>query len=174
MIFVTVGTQEQQFDRLVKEIDNLAEHLADGVFVQLGYCEFLPRFCKYERLLDFQDMERMISDAKIVITHGGPGSIMLALYHNKIPIVVPRKVAYGEHVDNHQVLFTRRMEEKKQVIGVYDVKNLRSKILAYETLVNDLMCHIKDIQDGISDVAQYIARLDIICHNIASGMRIRR
>ena len=48
-------------------------------------------------------------DARVVVCHGGPGTIMLAATLGKMPIVMPRSSALGEHVDDHQVAFCKRI-----------------------------------------------------------------
>ncbi len=94
MIFVTLGTHEQPFDRLVEKIDQLAgkKIIREKVFIQIGTCyNYTPVNCEYRELLDFQDMESMIKKASIVISHGGLGSIFHSLMNNKVPIIVPRQ-----------------------------------------------------------------------------------
>jgi hypothetical protein len=54
-------------------------------------------------------MARRIEGAKAVVCHGGPGTIIDCLRSGLKPIVVPRRKDLGEHVDNHQVRFTRRL-----------------------------------------------------------------
>ena len=49
MIFVTVGTHEQQFDRLIKYVDEL--NLPEEVIIQRGYSDYIPRNCRAEKLL---------------------------------------------------------------------------------------------------------------------------
>ncbi len=130
MIFVTVGTHEQPFNRLVKYIDEL--NIENNIFIQTGYCTYKPRNCQFEKMLSYERMLNYSEIADIIITHGGPGSIMLALQQNKIPIVVPRQHKYGEHVNNHQVDFTRRLEAENKIIAIYDIENLGKNIRDYE------------------------------------------
>jgi UDP-N-acetylglucosamine transferase subunit ALG13 len=134
MIFVTVGTHEQQFDRLVKEIDSLKGTgiIKDEVFIQLGYSVYKPKYCSFEQLIDYDKMKEYSTVSDIIITHGGPGSIMLPLSLGKMPIVVPRQQQYGEHVDNHQVLFAKRLESEGKILGVYEIDSLKNYIVNYE------------------------------------------
>ncbi len=141
MIFVTVGTWEYQFNRLVKEVDELKERgiIPEDVFIQTGYSTYIPRFCSYKDLITYQEMIENIKEASIVIAHGGPGSIMLALQYGKIPIVAPRNNSkYGEHVNDHQIDFARRLEQGNRIIAVYDIGELRAKIKNYSTLCKKL------------------------------------
>lgn len=68
-----------------------------------------------------------------MITHGGPSSIMMALQRGKIQIVVPRQKQYEEHVNDHQVEFSRFIEEKqKNIIVVEEIDTLEEVITSYE------------------------------------------
>lgn len=110
MIFVTVGTHEQQFNRLIKKIDQLKKdgHVKDDVFIQTGFSDYIPESCDWKKFLSYEEMIQKIKDAKIVITHGGPSSFILPLQYGKTPIVVPRMKKYDEHVNDHQVEFCER------------------------------------------------------------------
>lgn len=93
MIFVTVGTHEQQFNRLIKEIDELKEEgvITSDVFIQVGFSDYQPRFCRWERFLSYDEMNNLMEKADIVITHGGPATFMNVIAKGKRPVVVPRR-----------------------------------------------------------------------------------
>lgn len=61
-------------------------------------------------------MEYHFTNADIVVCHGGPATIMLSKFYGILPIVVPRNHDYGEHVDNHQVIFTRRIAKDNEIM----------------------------------------------------------
>ena len=104
MIFVTVGTHEQQFDRLVEYMDKWAAQNSEEVVIQTGYSTYKPKYCKWQKLFPYQEMSKRVDEARIVITHGGPSSFIAPLQIGKTPIVVPRKFECDEHVNNHQAL----------------------------------------------------------------------
>lgn len=58
MIFVTVGTHEQQFNRLVKAVDELRADgiLTEPVFIQTGYSTYEPIHCDHSRFVPFHQM----------------------------------------------------------------------------------------------------------------------
>lgn len=93
MIFVTVGTHEQPFNRLIEEIDRLKQEgvITDEVQMQTGYCTYEPKYCKWEAFFPYKKMQELVQEADIVITHGGPSSFIMPLQYGKIPIVVPRR-----------------------------------------------------------------------------------
>lgn len=134
MIFVTVGTHEQPFDRLIKEMDRLKGEglIREDVLMQTGFGTYEPKHCKWKGFLPYRDMEACIRDADMVITHGGPASFIAPLQIGKIPIVVPRQKRYGEHINDHQVDFCRKVEERMgNIIVVEDIGKLSEAIGRY-------------------------------------------
>lgn len=139
MIFVTVGTHEQQFNRLIKKVDELKRDriIKEDVFMQTGFSTYEPQYCETKKLLTYDEMNEMYEKAEIIITHGGPASFMKALELKKVPIVVPRQAQFDEHVNNHQVEFVKLVEERfNNIIGVYEIENLENTILHYQLTIN--------------------------------------
>ena len=129
MIFVTVGTHEQPFNRLIKEVDRLVETsvIKDDVFIQTGYSTYEPQFCKWSSLISFDKMNELMETSDIIITHGGPATFMSAIANGKKPIVVPRQEKYDEHVNDHQVDFAQQVKEKYNSIEVVtEISKLRN------------------------------------------------
>ncbi len=117
MVFVTVGTHEDPFDRLVAEIDRLvASGEIDEAYVQTGYSKVAPTHCRHDKMIGFDAMQAAMRAARVVVTHGGPASIMQALALGKVPVVVPRQSRHGEHVDDHQCRFARRIADRVIVV----------------------------------------------------------
>ena len=111
MIFVTVGSQKFQFNRLLKKIDNLIfkNIITENVFAQTGTSDYIPQNYAYQPFLDREKFTSYMSNCDIVITHGGTGTIISAIKNNKKVIVVPRLSEYGEHVDNHQIQLIKQI-----------------------------------------------------------------
>ena len=126
MIFVTVGTHEQPFNRLVKAMDMFAKtHPDTNVFIQTGYSTYEPKFARYEKFISPSKMNEYTSKSNIIISHGGPSSFMKAVELGKVPIVVPREATYNEHVNNHQVTFTKEINSKyNNLLIVTDISTL--------------------------------------------------
>lgn len=100
-IFVTVGTiRPYRFDRL---IDGLIACIPDDVEVrwQLGETRRadLPSAAS---LLDAATFRKNIDWADVVVTHAGVGSILAVLDSGTSTVVIPRRGALNEHVDDHQ------------------------------------------------------------------------
>ena len=138
MIIVTVGTHEQPFNRLVKKIDELKRDgvITEEVIIQTGFSTYEPKYCKWSKLIPYQQMLKNVEDARIVITHGGPASFIMPLQLGKTPIVVPRQQQFNEHVNNHQVEFARNVAERMgTIIPVEDVDKLKDLIINYDQIV---------------------------------------
>jgi UDP-N-acetylglucosamine transferase subunit ALG13 len=123
MIFVSVGTHEAPFDRLLCAVSELG--LDEELVVQHG-----PSSARCDRALEFEylsfdEVVDYIKDARAVVMHAGVGSVMIALANGKRPIVMARRREFGEHVDDHQVELARRLEGSGLVTLVEDIEGLR-------------------------------------------------
>ncbi len=141
MIFVTVGTHEQPFDRLLKCIDEMVEErkIKEEVIIQKGYSDYEPIHCTSYKLIGYDEMQKYILDARIVVTHGGPASFLAPIAIGKIPIVVPRKKEYNEHVNNHQLDFAKQVEERmNNIIVAESNEEIVDSIINYDNKINKL------------------------------------
>lgn len=141
MIFVTVGTHEQPFNRLIQKIDELKKNgiIQDDVIIQTGFSTYEPQYCEWSKLIPYEQMVKNVADARIVITHGGPASFIMPLQMGKIPIVVPRRYQFNEHVNNHQVEFARNVAQRmRTIIVVEDIESLADAITQYDRIIVEL------------------------------------
>lgn len=161
VIFVTVGTHEQPFDRLVKKIDELKKNglIKDDVFIQTGYSDYVPKYCSYKKMIDFKEMYNYCQRSEIIITHGGPGSIMMPLSMGKKPIVVPRQNKFNEHVDDHQVLFAKRLEAESKILTVIDINEIEDYILNYFDFVKKNYLHKSNLPNFINKLNELTDKL---------------
>ena len=131
MIFVTVGTHEQQFNRLVQKIDELVcdKIITGKVFMQIGYSTYEPKYVQWSRVISYEEMTKYVNQADIIITHGGPATFMSVLGKGKTPIVVPRLEKFNEHVNNHQRDFAKKVKELGyNILIVEEINNLGDAI----------------------------------------------
>lgn len=58
MIFVTVGTHEQPFNRLIQKIDELKKDgiINEDVIIQTGFSTYEPKYCQWSKLIPYQQM----------------------------------------------------------------------------------------------------------------------
>jgi UDP-N-acetylglucosamine transferase subunit ALG13 len=124
VIFVTVGTHHQRFERLLNALDSLDDELV----VQYGPGQQPPAASHAEPFMPFDAMLDRFREADTVITHAGVGSIICASREGHVPLVVPRRHELGEHVDDHQVELTRALAQRGSVIAVWDVGTLAETV----------------------------------------------
>lgn len=137
MIFVTVGTHEQPFNRVLRKIDELIEKriITERVIVQSGFSNYSSNFFEIHKFLSMDEMEKYIKQARIIITHGGPASFIAVLQQNKIPIVIPRQKKYNEHINDHQVSFVKFISQKKDnIIPIYNIDKLGCALIHYDEI----------------------------------------
>lgn len=100
MILVTLGTQKEQFTRLLDYIENA--NIKDEIIVQAGHTKYESKKMKILDFISYEEMNEYLEKADLIITHGGTGSILTPLKMNKKVIACARLEKYNEHVDNHQ------------------------------------------------------------------------
>lgn len=116
MIFLTVGSSKP-FDRLVMAVDALANRIApEAVFAQIGDTRHSPDSLEWVHELSKGDFDAKIAAARVVISHAGIGTIASALEMRKPVIVMPRRRAFGEAVNDHQVTTAERFSEKGHIL----------------------------------------------------------
>lgn len=154
MIFVTVGSQKFQFNRLLKKIDELIEDktITDKVFAQTGYSDYKPKNYKYKDFLTQDEFNNMIEESNLVITHAGTGVIINAIKRRKKVIGVPRLSKYNEHVDDHQVQLLKEFKDLNYIEVAKDTEGLKEKITQikdekFEKYVSNTDAILEDIRE---------------------------
>ena len=104
LIFVSLGTNDKSFERLLKVIDKEIEkgNIKDKVIVQSGYTKYSSDNMEIIDLMSMSMFNKCIADCDILITHGGVGTILDGLKKGKKVIAFPRLSKYKEHVNDHQ------------------------------------------------------------------------
>ena len=139
MIFVTVGTHEQPFTRLVEYMDNWAANHDEEVLIQTGFTRYEPKHCKWQTLFHQKEVYELNEKARIVITHGGPSCYIDVLRAGKNPIVVPRRHEFGEHIDNHQLEVGREFSKRNgNIILIEDIETLGDAIENYDKITESM------------------------------------
>ena len=130
LILVTVGNTGQGFDRLMRAVEEMSSSTLnhEDVFVQYGNSRVIPSNCETAAFVPRDEFDKLILQASLVITHGGAGSIGKCLLSGKKPVVVPRRKAFGEHVNDHQLELARELESLGRVYVVYDLACLPDAI----------------------------------------------
>ena len=161
MIFVTVGTHQQPFDRLLDGVAPLAE--LDDLVVQHGNGRAPAAAGVAIPFLGWSEMVAYMERANVVVSHGGVGSILLARRAGHIPVVVPRRHAHGEHVDDHQLEVVRCLEHRGEIVAVHDVERLADAVRA-----------LPSAAPGVAAEEDLVSAVRLALHSPARGARFRR
>ncbi|RSK28722.1 exopolysaccharide biosynthesis protein [Bacillus sp. HMF5848] len=119
MILVVLGTHELPFNRLLKEIDSqIAKgNITEKVIVQVGHTPYRSNTMEFFQFTTYDDMARLYEEARIIITHGGTGSITMGVKMGKVLIAVPRLIKHGEHNDDHQIEIVRQFTATGHILS---------------------------------------------------------
>ena len=111
MIFVTLGTQDKDFSRLLKAIDREIEKgtIKEKVIVQAGHTKYESKNMEIFDLLPTDEFNEIIANCSLLITHGGVGNILTGIKKGKTVIAAARLKKFKEHTNDHQ----------KQIIGEF-------------------------------------------------------
>ena len=131
MILVLLGTQNNSFNRLLEEIEKNIKsgNIKDKVVVQAGFTKYQSDNMEIFDLIPQEELDKLLKDADLVITHGGVGSIMSALRLGKKVIAVPRLKKYGEHVNDHQLEIIDTFKKQGLIIGINNIEELSQALI---------------------------------------------
>ncbi len=108
MIFVTVGTSEYPFDRLLKLADDalLKSGIRERVIAQIGPSTYRFRYPNIliRKEIPYPEFSMRLRTARVIVTHGGMGTLLQCLLVAKhLPFTIPRDPKYHEHINDHQM-----------------------------------------------------------------------
>jgi len=122
--FVSVGNARQPFGRLLHAVDRAAAALPQPVIVQNGHTPFASVACRSTSFFEMTEFDNLIATAELVIMQAGGGGVLSAFRSRKVPIIVPRRAEWGEHVDNHQVEWGRAVAGSGRALLLEDLSKL--------------------------------------------------
>jgi UDP-N-acetylglucosamine transferase subunit ALG13 len=130
LIVGTVGTDHHPFPRLLNWLVRATvDDESMELFVQYGATPRAPGVPGHD-FVPADELEQVMRGAAGVVCHGGPGTISLARRTGHRPIVIARDPELGEHVDDHQQRYCRRLASEGQIALVDDVEHLRMLLRA--------------------------------------------
>ena len=116
--FVTLGTQDKPFERLIKAVEKQVElgNITQEVIVQSGCTKYKSDKLKIIPYMTIDELNKHLNDASLIITHAGVGTIIQALEIGKTVIAAARKKEFGEHISDHQQQFLDNFSSKGYII----------------------------------------------------------
>ncbi len=159
MIFVTLGSQKFQFDRMLIEIDRLIEEgiISEKVFAQIGASTYEPKHYEFVRFTDRERFAELIDECDTVITHGGTGVIIGAVKKAKKVIAIPRLAKYGEHVDDHQLQLLQQFDDLGIIIACYNMEQLGDYYQKLPTM--EFKSYVSNTDVIIESIEEYLEKL---------------
>lgn len=156
MIFVTLGTQDKSFKRLLENIDKeiINGTIKDKVIVQAGHTKFESKNMEIFDLIDKDDFDKYIKECNLLITHGGVGSIITGLKHNKTVIACPRLAKYDEHINDHQLQIIDRFVENGYILSYHENDDLKEVLKKAKTFKPNK--YITNTENMIKLIKDYI------------------
>lgn len=132
MILVTLGTQDKPFTRLLDAIQKAVNDgiIKEEVIVQAGHTKYESSNMKIFDLIPTDEFDQLVKKCRILITHGGVGSIITGLKAGKIVIAAARLSKYKEHTNDHQKQIIREFVDAGYLVELKDFNQL-GKTLAY-------------------------------------------
>ena len=131
MVFVTVGNATQQFRRLLDAVNQVAEAGAfqsEEIFIQAGHNpDFQSGRCEVQQFISMDEFERLMVSASLIICHGGCTQLN-AVRLGKVPVVMPRREMYREHVNDHQLQLVRALAAENKIVPAYAPEDLPAAI----------------------------------------------
>ncbi|MFQ6882264.1 PssE/Cps14G family polysaccharide biosynthesis glycosyltransferase [Clostridium sp.] len=158
MIFVTLGSQKFQFNRLLMELDKLVEEkkISNDIFAQIGYSDYKPKNYEFKEFLDREQFAEIMERCEIVITHGGTGAIVGAVKREKKVIAVPRLAKFGEHVDDHQLQIIDQFTDMNFIVGVKETNEIYEALEQLKTI--EFKKYISNTENIIKSIEEFLAK----------------
>jgi len=131
MIFVTIGNDYRNFDRLIRKMDEIALRIPSEMVIQRGYSKYIPKNVKHFDFVPLDTAVKYIQEARLVVSHAGIGTIILCKEYGVPIIILPRRRSYGEHMNDHQFEIAKALEKKEgeNIYVAYEEDQLREKII---------------------------------------------
>lgn len=115
---VTLGTYRGYgFARLIRRLLTILP--ADSeVLWQTGDTDTADLGVDGHRAIPERDLSQAMREADVVVAHAGVGAAIAALEAGKCPVLVPRRHARGEHVDDHQIQIASELRGRSLSVSV--------------------------------------------------------
>lgn len=143
MVFITLGTQGNQFSRCLRMVEELIDmlHPNHEFIVQVGNTKYKSDKFKVLEYVPETEFKEFIRKADIVITHAGSGALFNAIKQGKKTIAVARLKKYKEMLNDHQTELVRKLSIDGYILdGTYSIVDAWKKLEFFEPRPCDFEC----------------------------------
>lgn len=154
MVFITLGTQGNQFQRCLRMVEELIDilHPEQEFVAQLGNTKYCSDKINCLDYLSETDFKEYIDKADVVISHAGSGALFSAIKKEKKCIGVARLKQYNEMLNDHQTELVKKLTEEGYILdGTYSIVEAWKKLEGFTPRSNDFKCtlayEIKELLD---------------------------
>lgn len=147
MVFITLGTQGNQFPRCLKMVEEMIDklNLNEEFIAQVGNTKYLSEKIKQLEYVPEFEFKEYITKADVVITHAGSGALFSAIQKGKKVIGVARLHKYNEMTNNHQTELVEKLTEGGYILdGTYSVIEAWKKLDNFKPRTCDFDCSMTE------------------------------
>ena len=159
MMFVTVGTGPDGYDRLLRGVDDVAPEFDEPIRAQIGGGNYIPENVDWFRFTSEEEIHDLYRTATAVIAHAGAGTVLTALSYEKPIVLLPRREKHGEHHDDHQIELANALRDRPDVFVISSTKELKPAIDRARSRSDESTVQ-KEGESLIRFLSGYINRLD--------------
>ena len=159
MVFVSLGTQDMPFTRLLAMVEEAIDQgvIQEEVIAQVGCTNYQGNKIKTFEYCDQATMDQYVEQASYIITHGGTGSIVGALKKGKKVIAVSRLAKYGEHNNDHQLQIISQFVDTEYILECQDGGSMSECISSLQNFqprqfisnTKNVLSYLEEYIDGI-------------------------
>ena len=145
MVFITLGTQGNQFPRCLKMVEELIDtlHPQHEFIAQVGDTKYESDKITILKFVPEDSFKEYIAKADVVITHAGSGALFSAIAQGKKAIAVARLHKYNEMANDHQTELVKKLTEEGYILdGTESVLDAWRKLDNFTPRSNDFKCKI--------------------------------
>jgi UDP-N-acetylglucosamine--N-acetylmuramyl-(pentapeptide) pyrophosphoryl-undecaprenol N-acetylglucosamine transferase len=110
-VVVTLGMNPYPFRRLIERLLMILPSSVDVIW-QSGVTPIDGLPIRARAVMSARHLDDAMAGADVVVAHAGTGSSIAALEAGHIPVLVPRRQAHGEQVDDHQVPLADELSQR--------------------------------------------------------------
>lgn len=122
-----LGTNPYPFTRLIDAVIEWSKKTGEHIIVQSGNTMIRTEALEIYPFIEHSKIMRLMTDADVVITQGGFGSLQDCIKVGAKVVAVPRSIELGESMDDQKEIVIALAQEGL-VVPLYDVKDLGDAI----------------------------------------------